>query len=111
MKTLLVICLMLAIPAAAAYADVCVKQHSHTDGYYYGGVTTPPEDEDIELWIGADKMAVISENTSVVINAGADQMTFINHRDSSYAEIALPMDWSQIVDAQLLGRLLVIGYL
>lgn len=105
MKTLIVIFLMLAMPAAAAYADVCVKQQSHTDAYYYGGVTNPAEDEETELWIGTDKMAIMSENTSVVINTAAKQMLFINHRDSSYAEIALPMDWAQVVDAQLLGRL------
>jgi hypothetical protein len=104
MKTLLVIFLMLTVPAVA-YADVCVKQHSHTDGYYYGGMNNPPEDEDTELWIGADKMAVHGENTAVIIDNGAALMTFINHTDSSYVEIALPMDWSKVVDEQLLGRL------
>jgi hypothetical protein len=104
MKTLLVIFLLLTFPAAA-YADVCVKQHSHTDEYYYGGITNPAEDEDNELWICADKMAVHGENTAVLIDISEKQMTFVNHTDSSYVEIALPMDWSKVVDEQLLGRL------
>jgi hypothetical protein len=105
MKTLLVIFLMLTIPAAAAYADVCVKQKSHTDGYYYGGTTTPPEDDESEIWIGAGKMAVHGENTAVIIDQADSLMIFVNHTDSTFAEIALPMDWSQVVDEALLGRL------
>lgn len=105
MKTLLALSLMLTIPAAAVHADVCLKQKSHTEQYYYGGVTNPAEDEDTEMWIGPNKMAVISENTSIIVDNASKLMYFINHRDSTYAEIAMPMDWSQIVDQQLAGRL------
>lgn len=105
MKKLLVIFLGIVFSAASANADVCLKQKSHTDSYYYGGMTNPAEDEETETWIGAGRMAVLSENTSVIIDVNAKQMFFVNHRDSTYAEMAIPMDWSRVVDQELLGRL------
>lgn len=104
MKTVFAIFLMLTIPLAAG-ADLCVKQNSHTDSYYYGGVTNPSEDEESVMWISADKVAVTGETRSVIIDLPAKSMFFINHNDSTYAEMTLPMDWSQVVDPQLLARL------
>jgi len=105
MRVLLAACLMLFIPITAVHADFCVKQKSHTDGYYNGGVTYPPEDEDREIWIAGDKMAVIGKNRSIIIDSGKKLMFFINHIDSTYAEIDLPLDWPAVVPEQLAGRL------
>lgn len=104
MRTLLAIFLALTIPVAAC-ADVCVKQSSHTDSYYYGGVSNPPEDKETDVWIAAHKMALIGKSRTIILDAEAKLMYFVNHTDSTYAEIALPMDWFKVVDEQLLGRL------
>ena len=69
MKVLPVIFLILLVPITAAQADVCVKQVSHTDGYYNGGMNYPPEDEDSAMWISGDKMAVVGAKRSVVIDS------------------------------------------
>lgn len=104
MKTLLAVVLILIIPAFAR-ADVCMKQRSHTDSYYYGGVTNPAEDEETVTWISSDKMAASSERRLIIVDATAKAMYFVNHTDSTYVQIALPMDWSAVVDQGLLARL------
>jgi hypothetical protein len=106
MRVLLPLFLMFLIPMTAVQADVCVKQHSHSDGYYYGGINTPPEDEDSEMWISGEKMAVIGPNRSIIISSGENLMFFVNHTDSSYAEIALPMDWVAAAGEQLAARVM-----
>ncbi len=104
MKKALVIFVLLAVPATAC-ADVCIKQTSHTDGYYFGGISTPAEDEEAEIWTCSDKMAILSEGRSVIMDAADSLIHFVNHDDSTFVEIAMPMDWTQVVDEQLLGRL------
>jgi hypothetical protein len=104
MKTLPALILILMIPAAA-HADVCMKQKSHTDSYYYGGVTNPADDQQTETWMSSDKIASIGNTRTVIVDGAADVMYFVNHTDSTYVEIALPMDWSAVVDGPLLGRL------
>jgi hypothetical protein len=106
MRVLLALSLMFLIPTAAVQADVCVKQHSHTDGYYNGGVDYPPEDEDSETWIGDGKMAVIGARRTVIIDSADSLMFFVNHTDSSYVEIALPMDWVSAGGEQLAARVM-----
>lgn len=100
---LLLICLF---PVTAVQADVCVKQHSHTDGYYNGGVDYPPEDRDDEIWISDDKMAVLGPRRSVIINSADSLMFYVNHTDSTYVEIALPMDWTAAAGEQLAQRVM-----
>ena len=93
MKTVIVILAVLLIPAAGAVADVCFKQHAHTDEYYYGGGVNPAEDTDIEIWFGDKTMAYIIENRSIVIDLGNQKLTWINLDDSTYAETSLPFEW------------------
>jgi hypothetical protein len=106
MKVLLAVFLMLFVPLTAGRADVCVKQSSHSDGYYNGGMNYPPEDEESETWISGDKMAVVGAGRSIIINSSDSLMIFVNHTDSSFVEIELPMDWAAVVGEQLAGRLM-----
>jgi len=106
MRILLFLLLICLFPAAVAQADVCVKRHTHTEGYYNGGVDYPPEDRDDEIWISGDKIAVIGPNRSVIVSSADSLMFFVNHTDSSYVEIALPMDWTAAAGEQLAARVM-----
>lgn len=95
------------VPGAGAGADICVKQHAHTDDYYYGGEVTPAEDTYIEVWFGDKRMAYVTDNRSIVIDLAGEKLTWINHTDSTYAETTLPFEWAGIADEEavaFLGR-------
>lgn len=106
MKTVIPLVLALfLVPPAGAGADICVKQHAHTDDYYYGGEVTPAEDTDIEVWFGDKRMAYVTENRSIVIDLAGGKLTWINHTDSTYAETTLPFEWAGIADEETVGWL------
>lgn len=91
--------------AAPAGADTCLKKKRHTDSYYYGGVVTPEETVETELWFGDDKMAIYSPNRIVIVDAERGVLIFANNRDSSYVETMLPFDWENVVDENTAGYL------
>jgi hypothetical protein len=100
MKTVIVILAALLVPASSAIADICFKQHAHTDEYYYGGGVNPAEDTDTEIWFGDQTMAYITDNRSIVIDLANQKLTWINFGDSTYAETTLPFKWSNIATAE-----------
>lgn len=100
MKTLFLIAFVLIIAAAPAFADTYVKQETHTDSYYYGGMVTPEENETVEMWIGDKKMAFSSGNNHIVIDLEKNILIFANKIDSCYAETTLPLEWPNLLDEQ-----------
>lgn len=105
MRILAAMMAMLAIFAAAASADYYIKEESHTDGYYYGGQTTPPVDRVTETWVGDNRAVFLSEHRSVILDLNENTLTFINLDDSTYAVTALPMEWDSLADAQASARI------
>jgi hypothetical protein len=91
--------------AAPTGADTCVKQKRHMDEYYYGGVITPEDNSETELWFGGKKMAVLMSNRTVIVDAGKDVLLFANHLDSTYVETTLPFDWNNVVDENTVALL------
>ncbi|UCE20106.1 MAG: hypothetical protein JSV84_07130 [Gemmatimonadota bacterium] len=105
MKTDLSILMFLFAVTTCGHADVHVKLESHTDSYYYGGITYPEENEVWEAWVGDNKSAYISERRSVIVDLNTNMLSFINHLDSTYAEAALPFQWPNLVSEEMAGRL------
>ena len=105
MKTCLLILMVLFMVTVCVHADVYVRLESHTDSYYYGGVTYPEENEVGEAWIGDNTFAYITNRRSVVVNLNTSLLLFINHLDSTYAETTLPFDWPNLVSEEMAGRL------
>ncbi len=105
MKTVMLFLSIFFVSATGAGADICIKQHAHTDDYYYGGRVTPAEDTDIEVWFGGRRMAYITENRSIVIDLGGRTLTWINLEDSTYAETTLPFEWANIATEEAVGWL------
>ncbi len=101
----LLVVLFICTVTVPAGADVCVKQKRHMDEYYYGGTVTPEDNSESEVWFGDKKMAVFSQNTIVLVDAGKGVLVFANKRDSSYVETTLPFDWTNVVDEETAGRL------
>lgn len=96
--------LVLVIPVAV-WADVRIKQQSHTDEYYYSGRLTPAENSENEMWIGEGKMAYIERNRQVIVDTNKNTLTFVNKGDSSYVEAELPFEWSKFVPESMVEML------
>ena len=91
--------------AAPAVADTCIKQKRHMDEYYYGGVVSPEENSENEMWIGGKKMAYITETQIVVVDVENGVLKFANKRDSTYVETPLPFLWTNVLDEETAGYL------
>jgi hypothetical protein len=105
MKAIPVIVLVLAVYAASAVSDTCVKIKTHTDEYYYGGEVNPAADRTIEFWFGEDKMAYVTERRKYLINVADGSLAIVNMDDSTYASTSLPLDWSALVSQETLSFL------
>jgi len=102
--TIIIAALMFPVGASA---DVFVKQSSHTDGYYRGGTTTPPVDTAVEMWIGDERMAYITDSFKLIVDTGKKSMVFVNRRDNTFVETTLPLDKSKLFSEEDLGTLQV----
>jgi hypothetical protein len=103
-KTLTLLTVVLMICVSVAFADTYVKQQTHTDSYYYGGIVTPEENATVEMWIGDQKMAFIEDNRLIVIDLEKNSLIFANRLDSTYAETTLPLEWPRLLDEQAAAR-------
>jgi hypothetical protein len=104
MKKCLVLFMILGITITAAsfvHADVYIKQKSHTDGYYYGGVNRPAVDSTNELWLGNGEIALITGNSITIIEKEKNRALIINKSDKTYVETTLPIDLSKLGPEQV----------
>jgi hypothetical protein len=105
MKRAICMISLLLLTAQPLLAEVCVKHHTRTDEYYYGGSVTPAEDRYYEVWFGEEKVAYIYDYTKMIIDVGNNSLTFINLGDSVYLETSLPLEWENIVDEEGLPQI------
>ncbi|NIM14370.1 MAG: DUF4412 domain-containing protein [Candidatus Aminicenantes bacterium] len=99
MKKCLVFFMILGITITAAsfiHADVYIKQKSHTDGYYYGGINRPAVDSTNELWLGDGKIVLITETSITIIDKEKNHALIINKSAKTYVETTLPIDLSKL---------------
>lgn len=99
MKKCLVFFVILGITITTAsfiHADVYIKQKSHTDGYYYGGVNRPAVDFTNELWLGKGKIAFVTENSITIIDKEKNLASIIDKTTKTYVETPLPIDLSKL---------------
>ncbi|UCG50594.1 MAG: hypothetical protein JSW58_10325 [Candidatus Latescibacterota bacterium] len=105
MKTLVVMLAVSLAIASVAAADVCIKQETLTDEYYYGGRIRPAQETVAEMWFGEKKWVYITEHRKIVVDLTKNSLLFANLDDSTYAETTLPLDWANLADEQTVGFL------
>jgi response regulator of citrate/malate metabolism len=98
------------VTVALINADVYIKQKAHTDSYYYGGVTQPAEDFDIETWIGKKKMAYFEQDLAIKIDMEKNRLLVLDKKEKTYVEITLPPELSQLVQQRLVSRVQQLQY-
>ncbi|MFO7866919.1 MAG: hypothetical protein R6V02_08950 [Candidatus Aminicenantes bacterium] len=101
MKKLIAFLSLMFFLAGVSVADVYIKQNSHTDAIEMMGQSQPAEDEVNHLWLGDDKMAMHSEQQSIIIDLDAGKMMMIDHQDETYVEMELPLDMSKYFPPQM----------
>lgn len=110
MKSALLAVLALLVTASTLSAEICVKHHTHTDAYYYGGSTTPEVDRDFEMWFGEGRMALVQERVKMIFDVSGNTLTFINFSDSLYIQTTLPPQWENIIVEEEVGRIQMYQY-
>ena len=110
MKRLSTFIIITLVTAALINADGYIKQKAHTDSYYYGGVTQPAEDFDLEIWIGKKKMAHFEQDLAIKIDMEKNRLLVLDKNEKTYVETTLPPDLSQLVQQRLVPRIRQLQY-
>lgn len=97
MKRLLLACLVAAVATPALAADVLVRTKTHTDAMSLMGQSTPARDDVNEVWIGGTKMATTTRDGGYIVDLDRNVAVIVNHRDKSYIETPLPVDFSKLL--------------
>jgi hypothetical protein len=95
---------------APLVADYYIQQKAHTGAFEVMGQSQPAKDEVMHLWLGDNKMAMISNETSSIINTKDQVMYMINNADKTYIEMELPLDMSKYLPSeiqQMMGNIAV----
>jgi hypothetical protein len=104
MRTAFVSFILVMLMAAGAAADFHVKQIVRVDPFYDGGPQGGTSAE-MDLWFGGGKIAAIGQGGSVIFDPAGARLSVINPADSSYCEIALPVNRDSALAADYKERL------
>ena len=99
-RTITAILCVLAI-ASFASADIYVKSKVHTDPMSMMGQNQPAKDSVSEQWMGTDKFAMLSDQSSSVVDLAKNVMYMINHKSKTYIEAKLPFDFASLLPPQM----------
>jgi len=99
--TTALICILLLV--IAAQAEIYIKSKMHTDPVSFMGQNQPASDTTSEQWLGDDVSATVTEGMTIIIDLKKNVMLMINHKDRSYVETGLPLDYSKLMPAEMAG--------
>jgi hypothetical protein len=97
MKKLILAVVVLAISFAFLQADVYIKQKTNM-GAFMG---QPAKELFQEIWLGTNKMAMVSPDNSMILDVGAQKMYMVYHNNKSYIETDLPLDMTRLMPEQM----------
>lgn len=86
-------------------ADIYIKEDTHTDSYYYGGVVTPEEDATVEIWFRGNELAYITANRKVIVDGNNNRISIVNLRNRTYVETSLPLGLKNILPPEIVPLL------
>lgn len=97
MKKLILMVTLVVISFALLHADVYIKQKTNM-GAFMG---KPPKEVVQEHWLGKNKMAMISQDNSMILDIDAKKLYMVNHGNKSYVETSLPLDITKLMPEQM----------
>jgi hypothetical protein len=111
MKKLCTFIIITLVTTVLSNADIYIKQKAHTDSYYYGGITRPAEDFEVETWIGEKKMAYFDQDLAIKIDMEKNRLLVLDKKEKTYIETTLPPELSGLVQQQLVSRIRQLQYM
>jgi hypothetical protein len=109
MKKFFTVFSVVLVLAVIVHADIYIKSKTHSDAFSIMGQNQPARDGIQEQWIGADKFAFLSADTSSIVDMKKNLMYIINHKEKTYVETTLPLDLTKLLPpemAQMAGAML-----
>jgi hypothetical protein len=97
MKKLILIVSLLVISVVFLNADVYIKQKANM-GAFMG---QPAKETIQEHWLGTNKMAMITPETTMIINMEAKKLYMVNNGNKTYIETDLPLDMTKLMPEQI----------
>ncbi len=101
MKKLILIVSLLVISVVFLSADVYIKQKSNV-GAFMG---QPAKETIQEHWLGTNKMAMITPETTMIMNMETKKLYMANHGNKTYLETNLPLDMTKLMPEQMAGMM------
>ena len=109
MKKLFSIMFIVLVLAVIAHADIYVKSKFHSDAFSIMGQSQPERNDINEQWIGDDKFAGLTKDTSFIMDLKKNMMYIINHNEKTYVESGIPLDLTKLLPpeiAQMAGAMM-----
>jgi hypothetical protein len=97
-STLLALCLLVA---AVAGADTLLVTKSHTDGFSMMGKNQPAKDLQVETWVGADRVARVDAEKTIILRADLKKLYVVDHAEKTYSAIDLPVEFKKLLPAEM----------
>jgi len=101
MKKLILIVSLLVISVVFLNADVYIKQKANM-GAFMG---QPAKETIQEHWLGTNKVAMITPETTMIMNMEAKKIYMVNHGNKTYIETDLPLDMTKLMPEQMAGMM------
>lgn len=97
MKKLILIILLVLFSVGFVNADVYVRQLVK--------VTTtpgqPPKEMEQHTWFGSNKMALVSDKGTIIVDLGQQKLQVIRHGEKKFVEASLPFDLTSVLPEQM----------
>lgn len=105
MKKILLFVIIFGVAAIILRADFYVKQKTHTDSFYRGGVMNPAVDREDEYWITENRIAFRGENRIIILDKNKKKILFVNNTNKSFFEASLPLETEKLLSEQVVSIL------
>ncbi len=97
MKRLSLILAVVLLFPNVAQADFYVKEVTHVKSYFLGILIGSEEESVSELWIGDNRIALVEEGRTLIVDLDRNSFIFINPFAETYVEASLPLTTSEIL--------------
>lgn len=105
MKRIFLMIIGISVLLTPIGADTYMKEVEHTDAYTIGGAKTPASETINELWIKDQQIVIKAGNAKTFIfDLAKKQLLFLNDKEKTYVEIAVPPDRTKIFSEQLAAK-------
>jgi hypothetical protein len=101
MKRLLLALVIVALASPVFAAETYVKTNTHSDPMTAMGRAVPARDSSSEMWLSGSRMAMVSRESSFIVDLDAQKAYLVNHRTKSYVESGLPFELGKLLPPEM----------